>query len=91
VLANFRERRWPGQGTAGPFDVRMTSSFVDRLAILLERWSGRPLLVGVAAMNGITGLAVAAILAPTAFGADADTFRQCASFAAEGRTDCGFL
>jgi len=69
----------------------MTSSFVGRLPILLERWSGRPLLVAVAAMNGITGLAVAAILAPTAFGADADTFRQCASFAAEGRTDCGFL
>ena len=69
----------------------MIWSFVDRLAILLERWSGRPLLVGVAAMNGMTGLAVAAILAPTAFGADADTFRQCASFAAEGRTDCGFL
>ena len=71
--------------------MTITSSFVDRLAILLERWSGRPLLVAVAAMNGITGLAVAAILAPTAFGADAGTFRRCALFVVGGRTDCGFL
>src|SRR5450759_4361256 len=42
-------------------------------------------------MNAISGLAVAATLAPLSFGADADTFRQCASFAAEGRTDCGSL
>ena len=57
---------------------------------LLERWSGRPLLVAVAAVNATMGLAVAAILGPLAFGADADTIRRCALFLSEGRTDCGF-
>ena len=57
---------------------------------LLERWSGRPLLVAVAAINAITGLATVVILAPLIFGDDADTFRRCALFLAEGRTDCSF-
>jgi len=65
--------------------------FRHGVAAWLERWSGRPTLVAVAAMNAISGLAVAATLAPLSFGADAHTFRQCASFAAEGRTDCGSL
>jgi hypothetical protein len=64
----------------------------DRLAARLERWSGRQTLIAVAAMNAIIGLAAAAILAPVAFGADANTFRGCALWVAEGRTDfCGFL
>lgn len=73
-----------------PHDVTEIVSFRDGLGSRLERWSGRPTLVAVAAMNAITGLAVAAILAPPSFGADADTFRRCAS-AAEGRIDCGSL
>lgn len=68
-----------------------TGSFRDRLAAWLDRWSGRPALVAVAAMNAITGLAVAFVLAPHALGADADHFRRCAQFAAEGRLDCGTL
>ncbi len=64
----------------------------DHLAARLERWSGRPTLVAVAAMNAITGLAAAAFLAPLSFGADAAEYRRCASFVAEGRIDfCGFL
>jgi hypothetical protein len=70
--------------TARPF-------FREGLAAWLERWSGRPTLVAVAAMNAITGLAAAAVLAPRSFGADADTFRRCALLAAEGRIDCGSL
>ena len=74
-----------------PHEVTVTGSLRHRLAARLERWSGRPTLVALAAMNAITGLAVAAILARPSFGADADTFRRCASFAAEGRIDCGSL
>lgn len=66
-------------------------SFRNGLAARLERWGGRPTLVAVAAMNAITGLAAAAILAPLSFGQDADEFRRCARFVAEGRIDCGFL
>ena len=70
----------------------MIGSVRDRLAARLERWSGRPTLAAVAAMNAITGLAAAAILAPSAFGADAGTFRGRALSVAEGRIDfCGFL
>jgi Glycosyltransferase family 87 len=73
-------------------DMTEGAFFRDRLAARLERWSGRPTLVAVAAMNAITGLAAAAILAPVAFGADANAFRGCALWVAEGRTDfCGFL
>ena len=49
------------------------------------------MLVAVAAINAITGLAVAVILAPHALGDDAETFRRCAQFAADGRIDCGLL
>ena len=66
-------------------------SLRDGLAARLERWSGRPTLVAVAAMNAITGLAATVYLAPLTFGADADYFRRCALFVAEGRTDCGFV
>ena len=72
-----------------PHEVTAIMFFRHGVAAWLERWSGRPTLVAVAAMNAISGLAVAATLAPLSFGADAYTFRQCASFAAEGRTDCG--
>ena len=41
-------------------------------------------------MNAITGLAAVWVLAPLSFGRDADTFRRCALFAAEGRLDCDF-
>jgi len=75
-----------------PHDVTAIASFRDGLAARLQRWSGRPTLVAVAALNAITGLAAAATLAPVAFGADANTFRRCALFVAEGRIDfCGFL
>lgn len=64
----------------------------DRLAAALVRWSGRPTLVAVAAMNAMTGLAVAAILAPHSFGQDAAVFRGCALFVAEDRVGfCGSL
>jgi Glycosyltransferase family 87 len=73
-------------------DVIKGASIASRLATRLKRLSGRPTLVAVAAMNAITGLAAAATLAPVAFGADANTFRGCALWVAEGRTDfCGFL
>jgi hypothetical protein len=74
-----------------PHEVTAIMFFRHGVAARLERWSGRPTLVAVAAMNAITALAVVAILAPPSFGADADTFRRCASFAAEGRIDCGSL
>jgi hypothetical protein len=45
----------------------------------------------VAALNAITGLALAVVLAPLSFGNDADMFRRCALFAAEGRIGCHFL
>ena len=48
------------------------------------------MLVAVAALNAITGLGAAWLLAPLSFGADADTIRRCALFLAEGRTDCSF-
>ncbi len=62
----------------------------DRLAAALARWSGRPTLVAVAVVNALTGIAIAAYLAPAAFGADADLFRRCALVVAEGRAgSCG--
>jgi hypothetical protein len=57
---------------------------------LLDRWSGRPPLLAVAAMNAITGLAIALTLAPDWFGTDASTYRACAAAAAAG-ADCVFL
>lgn len=63
-----------------------------RLAVALDRWGGRPTLVAIAAMNAVTGLAVAAILAPVAFGQDADQYRSCAELVAEGQASfCGLL
>ncbi len=47
----------------------MTGSF-------FERYGGRPFLVAVAAMNAITGITAAAILAPLSFGADVDFLRR---------------
>jgi hypothetical protein len=66
------------------------ASVANRLAARLERWSGRPTLVAVAAMNAITGLAAAVILAPLSFGADADYFRRGALSVAEGQILSGF-
>ena len=90
-----------GSGVAGgrvreprasrPHEVTAIASYRDRLAVRLERWSGRPTLVAVAAINAITGLAAAAVLAPLAYGADADYFRRCALAVAEGRIDCDFV
>lgn len=77
-------------GASRPGDMTAIASLRDRFAARLERWSGRPTLVAVAAMNAITGLAAAAILAPDTFGQDADTYRRCALFLAEGRIDCSF-
>ena len=47
--------------------------------------------MAVAAINAITGLAVALVLAPHVLGDDAGTFRRCAQFASDGRIDCGLL
>jgi hypothetical protein len=64
----------------------------DRLADMLERWSGRHTLFAVAVMNTITGLGLAATIATANFGVDSGLYRQCALLLAEGRTDfCGFL
>ena len=41
-------------------------------------------------MNAIIGLAVAVLLGPLSVGQDAEAFRRCALFAAEGRIDCNF-
>ena len=74
-----------------PQHVTVVALLRDRLGARLERWSGRPTLFAVAAMNAITGLGVAAVLAPVWFGVDVGTFRRCAQLAAEGRTDpCSF-
>ena len=91
-----------GSGVAGgrvreprasrPHEVTAIASYRDRLAVRLERWSGRPTLVAVAAINAITGLAAAAVLAPLSFGQDAAEFRRCAVLVAEGQIDfCGYL
>jgi hypothetical protein len=62
-----------------------------RFAATVVRWSGRPTLLAVAAMNAITGLGIAAVLKPMA-GWDSGIYRQCAVLLAEGETDfCGFL
>jgi len=42
-------------------------------------------------MNAISGLGVAAVLAPVWFGVDVGTIRRCAQFAAEGRADPCFF
>ncbi len=55
-----------------------------------ERWSGRPLLVAVAALNAVTGVAAAVVLAPLIYGDDADLFRRCAQYLAAGRSGCNF-
>ena len=81
--------REPGAGR--PDHVTAIVSFRDRLGSRLQRWSGRPTLFAAAAMNAITGLAVAAVLAPVWFGVDVGTIRRCAQFATDGRTDPCFL
>jgi len=83
--------RVPQPGAGRPLNQAMVGSFRDGLAARLERWGGRPTLVAVAAMNAITGLAVAVIVAPLSFGADADYIRRCALCVAEGGIDCGFI
>jgi hypothetical protein len=57
---------------------------------IAERWSGRPTLFAIAAINAMTGIAIAAIIGPHWFGADASTYRECAQAAATG-ADCGSL
>ncbi len=58
----------------------------------LGRYAGRPTLLAVAAMNLVTGLGVAAILAPLSFGGDVDIFRRGAvgarARAVTPRTSC---
>lgn len=58
---------------------------------LLARFGGRPLLVAIAALNAITGIAAAVILAPLSFGADAVAFRDGAAAIAAGGFDKDFL
>jgi hypothetical protein len=53
------------------------------------RWQ-RPVLAAIAAMNAITGLAIAILLGPMALGADARTYRECAALAT-ARVDCSFM
>jgi hypothetical protein len=81
------------EGTGIGTDPRPTGgrrSYDNRIARWLEPWSGRPTLFGVAAINAITGITIAAILGPHWFGADASTYRQCAQSVVEG-ADCGSL
>ena len=66
------------------------SSNGSRLERRLQRLSGRPTLFAVAAITAFTGIAIAAILAPNWFGADASTYRQCAQSALQGG-ECGSL
>lgn len=67
------------------------TSFRDRAAERRVEWGGRPTLVAVAAMNALTGLMIAAVIAPLAYGQDADFYRSCAlSVIASGGT-CGSL
>jgi hypothetical protein len=61
------------------------------MATLLERYGGRPFLVALAAINAITGLSAAAILAPLSFGTDALAFRDGAKAIASGTFDVDFL
>ena len=58
---------------------------------LLKRYAGRPALVAIAAMNVITGLAAAAILAPLSAGADVETYRRGAEGIQHGQYVYGFL
>lgn len=59
---------------------------------MLERWSGRPALFGVAVMNLITGLGLGVGIAAANFGGDSGLYRRCAVLLAEGQTEfCGFL
>ena len=53
-----------------------SASARDRVRILLDRYSGRPMLVAIAAMNLITGGVAAWILAPLSFGSDVDFLRR---------------
>ncbi len=61
------------------------------LAERLQRLQGRPTLLAIAAMNAITGLVAAWVLAPLSFGADADTYRRGAEALAAGTYDKDFL
>ena len=68
-----------------------TASLRDGLGAWLERWSGRPPLFAVAAINAITGLAMAAVLGPLCFGDDAGFYRRCAQIAVDAHIACGSL
>ncbi len=57
----------------------------------LGRFAGRPTLLAVAAMNAITGIAAAAILAPLSFGGDVDVFRRGAAALEHGAFATDFL
>ena len=57
----------------------------------LGRYAGRPTLLAVAAMNLVTGLGVAAILAPLSFGGDVDIFRRGAVALEQGQYAQDFL
>jgi hypothetical protein len=52
------------------------AGLATRFTVQLDRLSGRPLLVAIAAMNAVTGLAAAAVLIPLSFGGDVDIFRR---------------
>jgi hypothetical protein len=47
------------------------------------------MLVAIAAMNALTGIAIAIVLGPVAIGADARTYRDCAAAAAQ--SGCAFM
>jgi len=76
---------------ARPHEVAALVSTRERISAALERWTGRPMLLGVAVLNLITGFGVSRVLSPM-FGWDSGLYRECARLLAEGRTDfCGFL
>ena len=62
-----------------------------RFSVALARYGGRPTLVAIAAMNAITGLAAAWILAPLSAGADVEIYRRGAEGIRDGVYAYGFL
>jgi len=71
--------------------VTAGTSASARIAAALARYSGRPTLVAIAAMNLITGGVAAWILAPLSFGADVDFLRRGAQGLLDGTSVPDFV
>ena len=71
--------------------MTITASVRARVIAGLDQRAGRTVLVALAAMNGMTGLAFAWILAPLSAGADVETYRRGAEGIRDGTYAYGFL